>query len=386
MAAYIVQSDPLHADPHVHATSTRAIVQSPFQMPEPAMTTKAYGAQSADKPLEPMDIQRRAPGPQDVQIDIAFCGVCHSDLHTVRSEWGGTRFPCIPGHEIVGRVSATGSDVNSYKVGDIVGVGCLVGSCQRCASCADGLEQYCENGFVGTYNGPTPDAPGHTLGGYSQRIVVDEKFVLKIRHAEDQLAAVAPLLCAGITTYSPLRHWNVGPGKKVGVVGIGGLGHMGVKIAHAMGAHVIAFTSSDSKRQAALDLGADEVVVSRNPAEMNAHTGSFDLILNTVAASHSLDAYTALLKRDGTLVLVGVPEHPHPSPNVANLIFKRRAIAGSLIGGIAETQEMLDFCAEKGIVADIEMIRAQDIDVAYDRMVKSDVKYRFVIDCATLSA
>jgi uncharacterized zinc-type alcohol dehydrogenase-like protein len=348
------------------------------------MTTKAYGAQSADQPLEPMEIQRRAPGPQDVQIDIAYCGVCHSDLHTVRAEWGGTLYPCVPGHEIVGRVSAAGAKVGGYRVGDVVGVGCLVGSCQRCASCAEGLEQYCENGFVGTYNGPTPDAPGHTLGGYSQRIVVDEKFVLKIRHPEDQLAAVAPLLCAGITTYSPLRHWNVGPGKKVGVVGIGGLGHMGVKIAHAMGATVVAFTSSDNKRQAALDLGADDVVISRNPAEMKKHTGSFDLILDTVAASHSLDAYTALLKRDGTLVLVGVPEDPHPSPMVAALIFKRRAIAGSLIGGIAETQEMLDFCADKGIVADIEMIRADGIDAAYDRMVRSDVKYRFVIDCATL--
>ncbi|KZC35100.1 zinc-binding dehydrogenase, partial [Rhodanobacter sp. FW510-R12] len=319
------------------------------------------------------------------QIDIAYCGVCHSDLHTVRSEWGGTLYPCVPGHEIVGHVSAVGGAVSGFKVGDTVGVGCLVGSCQHCAACDEGLEQYCENGFVGTYNGPTADAPGHTLGGYSQRIVVDKKFVLKIRHPEAQLAAVAPLLCAGITTYSPLRHWNTGPGKKVGVVGIGGLGHMGVKIAHAMGAYVVAFTSSESKRQDALNLGADEVVVSRNAGEMKAHANSFDLILNTVAASHSLDAYTSLLKRDGTLVLVGVPEHPHPSPSIANLIFKRRAIAGSLIGGIAETQEMLDFCAEKGIVADIEMIPMQKIDEAYDRMVKSDVKYRFVIDNATLA-
>lgn len=349
------------------------------------MTTKAYGAHAADKPLEPIDIQRRAPGPRDVQIDIAFCGVCHSDLHTVRSEWGGTLYPCVPGHEIVGRVSAVGGDVSNFKVGDTVGVGCMVDSCQHCASCAEGLEQYCENGFTGTYNGATKDAPGHTLGGYSQRIVVDDRFVLKIRHPQEQLAAVAPLLCAGITTYSPLRHWNVGPGQKVGIVGIGGLGHMGVKIAHAMGAHVVAFTTSDSKRQAALDLGADEVVVSRNRDEMKAHTGSFDFILNTVAASHSLDDYTALLKRDGTLVLVGVPEHPHPSPSVGNLIFKRRAIAGSLIGGIAETQEMLDFCAEKGIVADIEMIRMQEIDDAYDRMARSDVKYRFVIDNASLA-
>ncbi|RCS30804.1 NAD(P)-dependent alcohol dehydrogenase [Rhodanobacter denitrificans] len=350
------------------------------------MTTKAYGAHAADKPLQPIDIERRAPGPQDVQIDIVYCGVCHSDLHTVRSEWGGTLYPCVPGHEIVGHVSAVGSAVTGFKLGDTVGVGCLVGSCQHCASCDEGLEQYCENGFVGTYNGPTKDAPGHTLGGYSQRIVVDRKFVLKIRHPEEQLAAVAPLLCAGITTYSPLRHWNAGPGKKVGVVGIGGLGHMGVKIAHAMGAYVVAFTTSESKRQDALDLGADEVVVSRNEGEMRAHAGSFDLILNTVAASHSLDAYTSLLKRDGTLVLVGVPEHPHPTPSIANLIFKRRAIAGSLIGGIAETQEMLDFCADKGIVADIEMITAQQIDEAYDRMVKSDVKYRFVIDNSSLAA
>jgi len=349
------------------------------------MTTKAYGAHAADKPLQSLDIERRAPGPQDVQIEIAYCGVCHSDLHTVRSEWGGTLYPCVPGHEIVGHVSAIGSAVTGFKVGDTVGVGCLVGSCQHCAACDEGLEQYCENGFVGTYNGPTKDAPGHTLGGYSQRIVVDRKFVLKIRHPEAQLAAVAPLLCAGITTYSPLRHWKVGPGSKVGVVGIGGLGHMGVKLAHAMGAHVVAFTTSDNKRQAALDLGANEVVVSRNADEMKAHANSFDFILNTVAASHSLDAFTSLLKRDGTMVLVGVPEHPHPSPNIANLIFKRRAIAGSLIGGIAETQEMLDFCADKGIVSDIEMIPAQKIDEAYDRMVKGDVKYRFVIDNATLA-
>ncbi|MGA9332937.1 MAG: NAD(P)-dependent alcohol dehydrogenase [Rudaea sp.] len=349
------------------------------------MTTKAYGAHAADKPLEPIDITRRKPGPHDVQIDIAYCGVCHSDLHTVRSEWGGTLYPCVPGHEIVGHVSAVGSEVSGFKVGDTVGVGCLVNSCQHCAACDEGLEQYCENGFTLTYNGPTKDAPGHTLGGYSQRIVVDAKFVLKIRHPEDQLAAVAPLLCAGITTYSPLRHWNVGPGKKVGIVGIGGLGHMGVKIAHAMGAHVVAFTSSEKKRQDARDLGADEVVVSRNEKEMKAQANSFDFILNTVAASHSLDAYSSLLKRDGTMVLVGVPEHPHPSPNIGNLIFKRRAIAGSLIGGLPETQEMLDFCAEKGIVADIEMIAAREINKAYDRMVKSDVKYRFVIDNATLA-
>lgn len=345
---------------------------------------RAYGVHAADQAFQAIDIARRAPGPRDVQIDIAFCGICHSDLHTARSEWAGTLYPCVPGHEIVGTVSAVGSEVRTFNPGDVVGVGCLVDSCQRCAACDEHLEQYCENGFVGTYNGPTPDAPGHTLGGYSQRIVVDERFVLHVTHPPEQLAAVAPLLCAGITTYSPLKHWNAGPGKKVGVVGIGGLGHMGVKIAHALGAHVVAFTTSESKRQDAHDLGADEVVISRNAAEMKAHRNSFDLILNTVAASHDLDAYTALLKRDGTLVLVGVPEHAHPAPNVGNLIFKRRAIAGSLIGGIAETQEMLDFCAQHGIVADIETIHADGIDTAYERMLNSDVKYRFVIDCATM--
>ncbi|HYG48640.1 MAG TPA: NAD(P)-dependent alcohol dehydrogenase [Allosphingosinicella sp.] len=350
------------------------------------MAVKAYAAAAADRPLEPIDIERRPPGPRDVQIDIAFCGVCHSDLHTVRSEWAGTIYPCVPGHEIVGHVSAVGGKVTRFAVGEAVGVGCLVDSCQHCASCAEGLEQFCENGFTGTYNSPTPDAPGHTLGGYSQRIVVDERFVLAIRHPEEQLAAVAPLLCAGITTWSPLRHWQAGPGKKVGIVGIGGLGHMGIKLAHALGARTVAFTTSESKRQDALDLGADEVVVSRDAEAMQAHAGSFDFILNTVAASHDLDAFTQLLKRDGTLCLVGVPEHAHPSPNVGVLIFGRRSIAGSLIGGIAETQEMLDFCAEKGIVADIEMIRADGIEQAYDRMQKSDVKYRFVIDNASLAA
>ncbi|WP_375198008.1 NAD(P)-dependent alcohol dehydrogenase [Sphingobium sp.] len=349
------------------------------------MVVKAYGAHAADKPLEPIDIERRPVGAHDVQIAIAYCGVCHSDLHQVRSEWGGTLYPCVPGHEIVGHVTAVGEAVTRFGIGDTVGVGCMVDSCQHCASCDEGLEQYCENGFTGTYNGQTPDAPGHTLGGYSQSITVSDKFVLKISHPADQLAAVAPLLCAGITTYSPLRHWDVGPGKKVGIVGIGGLGHMGIKLAHAMGAHVVAFTTSESKRQDALDLGADEVVISRDADQMAAQANSFDFILNTVAASHNLDSFTGLLKRDGTLCLVGVPEHPHPSPNVAALIFRRRAIAGSLIGGIAETQEMLDFCAEKGITADIEMIAAQDIEAAYERMVKSDVKYRFVIDNASLA-
>ncbi|GAA0778009.1 NAD(P)-dependent alcohol dehydrogenase [Brevundimonas olei] len=351
------------------------------------MTVKAYGAHAADKPLEALDIVRRAPGEHDVQIEIAYCGVCHSDLHTVRGEWAGTLYPCVPGHEIVGRVSAVGAHVSRFKEGDLVGVGCMVDSCQACASCDEGLEQYCEGtGMVGTYNGRTPDAPGHTLGGYSQRIVVSEKFVVKVSHPEDQLAAVAPLLCAGITTWSPLRHWNVGPGKKVGVVGIGGLGHMGVKLAHALGAQTVAFTTSENKRADAKALGADQVVVSRNSLEMDEHLGSFDMILNTVAASHDLDAYTRLLKRDGVLVLVGVPEHGHPSPSVYNLVSRRRAIAGSMIGGITETQEMLDFCAEHGIVADIEMIPIQQIEDAYARMSRSDVKYRFVIDSASLAA
>ena len=350
------------------------------------MNTKAYGAHAADQPLAQIDIQRRAPGPRDVQVEIAFCGICHSDLHTVRSEWPGTRYPCVPGHEIVGEVSAVGAEVTGFRVGDTVGVGCMVDSCQQCAACADGLEQYCERGFVGTYNGRTQDPPGHTLGGYSQRIVVDERFVLRISHPKEQLAAVAPLLCAGITTYSPLRHWKVGPGSKVGVVGIGGLGHMGIKIARAMGAHVVAFTTSEHKREDALKLGASEVVVSRDAAAMAAHTGSFDFILDTVAASHVLDAFTVLLKRDGTLCLVGVPENPHPSPNVGALIFGRRSIAGSLIGGIAETQEMLDFCAEHGIVSEVEMIDARGIDAAYERMLRSDVKYRFVIDGASFAA
>ena len=348
------------------------------------MTVNAYGAHAGDKPLEPIEITRRAPGLHDVQIDIAYCGICHSDLHQVRAEWAGTLFPCVPGHEIVGRVSAVGVQVSGFAVGDLVGVGCLVDSCQHCEDCERGLENYCDSTVL-TYNSPSADAPGHTLGGYSEQIVVHERYVLHVRHPEEQLAAVAPLLCAGLTTYSPLRHWNAGPGKKVGIVGIGGLGHMGVKLAHAMGAHVVAFTTSDSKRQAALDLGADEVVVSRNAEEMAAHATSFDLIVNTVAAPHDLDAFLLLLKRDGTMTLVGAPAIPHPSPGVFNLILKRRSIAGSAIGGIPETQQMLDFCAEHGIVADIELIRADEINDAYERMLKGDVKYRFVIDNATLS-
>ncbi|APW93792.1 MULTISPECIES: NADPH-dependent aldehyde reductase YahK [Enterobacteriaceae] len=348
------------------------------------MKIKAVGAYSAKQPLEPMDITRREPGPNDVKIEIAYCGVCHSDLHQVRSEWAGTVYPCVPGHEIVGRVVAVGDQVEKYAPGDLGGVGCIVDSCKHCEECEDGLENYCDH-MTGTYNSPTPDEPGHTLGGYSQQIVVHERYVLRIRHPQEQLAAVAPLLCAGITTYSPLRHWQAGPGKKVGVVGIGGLGHMGIKLAHAMGAHVVAFTTSEAKREAAKALGADEVVNSRNADEMAAHLKSFDFILNTVAAPHNLDDFTTLLKRDGTMTLVGAPATPHKSPEVFNLIMKRRAIAGSMIGGIPETQEMLDFCAEHGIVADIEMIRADQINEAYERMLRGDVKYRFVIDNRTLT-
>src|SRR3954469_21874440 len=348
------------------------------------MTVKAYGAHAADKPLEPMAIHRREPGPRDVEIDILWCGVCHSDLHTVRSEWGGTLYPCVPGHEIVGRVKRAGGEGTKFAVGDTGGVGRLGGRRGHWPSCGEGLEQYCEVGMVGTYNGPTQDPPGHTLGGYSQRIVVDQDFVLRIGHGEDQLAAAAPLLCAGITTWSPLRHWGAGPGKKVGIVGIGGLGHIGIKLSHALGARTVAFTTSPDKIADARALGADEVVVSKDEAQMKKHLNSFDLILDTVAAPHNLDAFTALLKRDGTMALVGAPSSPHPSPAVFNLVFKRRAIAGSLIGGIPETQEMLDFCAKHGITSDIEMIKMQDIETAYARMLKSDVKYRFVIDMASL--
>lgn len=344
--------------------------------------TRAYAAREASEPLAPYTFERRMPGDRDVAIEILFCGVCHSDLHTARNEWHNTMYPSVPGHEIVGRVVAVGSAVKKFKEGDTVGVGCMVDSCQHCASCAEGLEQYCENGFTGTYNGPLFGGE-NTYGGYSSSIVVDEKFVLSVSHT-DNLAAVAPLLCAGITTYSPLRQWKVGKGQKVGIVGLGGLGHMGVKIAAAMGAHVVLFTTSPGKKADALRLGASEVVVSKNETEMAAHANSFDFILNSVAAPHNLDAFIGLLKRDGTMTLVGAPDSPHPSPNVFGLIMGRRRLAGSLIGGIAETQEMLDFCAQHGIVSDIEMIRMDEINTAYERMLKSDVKYRFVIDMATL--
>lgn len=348
--------------------------------------TKAisYAAHSAKEPLSFFQFERREVGPKDIQIEILFCGVCHSDLHTARNEWQNSVYPVVPGHEIVGRVTSVGADVKTFKVGDLAGVGCLVDSCRVCADCTDGLEQYCDH-EVFTYNSPDKHTGKTTYGGYSNQIVVDEHFVLHISDKLD-LAAVAPLLCAGITTYSPLKHWKVGKGSKVGIVGLGGLGHMAVKLAHAMGADVVLFTTSSNKVEDAKRLGADEVVISKNPDEMKAHLNSFDFILNTVAAAHNLDVFTELLKRDGTMCLNGVPEHAHPSPNIGSLIFKRRQIAGSLIGGIKETQEMLDFCAEHNITSDIEIIAIQDINSAYERMLKGDVKYRFVIDMATLKA
>jgi uncharacterized zinc-type alcohol dehydrogenase-like protein len=346
--------------------------------------TRGYAALTAKDALAPFSFERRDPGPDDVRIEILYCGVCHSDLHTARNEWHNTLYPSVPGHEIVGRVVAVGDKVTRFKPGDTAAVGCMVDSCGRCASCGDGLEQYCENGFTGTYNGHIFGGGGaNTYGGYSDSIVVKEHFVLRVAPGQE-LAGVAPLLCAGITTYSPLRNWNVGPGQKVGIVGLGGLGHMGVKIAAAMGAKVVLFTTSPEKRADGLRLGASEVVVSKNEQEMAAHANSFDFILNTVAAPHNLDAFTALLKRDGTMCLVGAPAEPHPSPNVFNLIFRRRSLAGSLIGGIKQTQEMLDFCAEHGIVSDIELIPISKINEAYERMLRGDVRYRFVIDMASL--
>ncbi|HEV8051396.1 MAG TPA: NAD(P)-dependent alcohol dehydrogenase [Parachlamydiaceae bacterium] len=349
--------------------------------------TLAYAAASASTPLAPFNLERREPGPKDIQIEILYCGVCHSDIHTARNEWKGTVYPAVPGHEIVGRITKVGNEVKAFKVGEFAAVGCLVDSCHTCPSCQANLEQYCEKGFVGTYNSPDKHNNGKmTYGGYSERIVVDEKFVLHIpkEFTESDLPGVAPLLCAGITTYSPLRHWKIGKGSKVGVVGLGGLGHMAIKLAHAMGAHVVLFTTSPGKVDDAKKLGANEVVISKNPEEMKKHLNTFNFIINTVAASHNLDPYLELLKLDGTMCLVGAPAEPHPSPSITNLIFKRRSICGSLIGGIKETQEMLDFCAKHHLTSDIEMISIQDINEAYDRILKSDVKYRFVIDMASL--
>ncbi len=347
---------------------------------------KAYAAHSATSPLAPFTIPRREPRPQDLQIQILFCGVCHSDLHQVRNEWEGaipTVYPVVPGHEIVGRVVKVGSAVKKFKEGDIAAVGCLVDSCRACPSCLDGDEAFCENGATFTYNSEDKVLAGVTYGGYSDSIVVDEYFALKVSPKLD-LAATAPLLCAGITTYSPLRHWKVGKGQKVGIVGLGGLGHMGVKFAHAFGANVVLFTTSPNKSADAKRLGADEVVISKNPDEMLKHAGSFNFILDCVSAEHDLNAYIALLKRNGTLTLVGAPEKPLPV-GAFNLIFGRHSLAGSAIGGLRETQEMLDFCADHNITSDIERISIQQINQAYDRLLKGDVKYRFVIDSASLS-
>jgi alcohol dehydrogenase (NADP+) len=363
---------------HIHETPAGGATALTDGLP-----TRGYAAARAGSPLAPFAFERRTPGPSDVLIDILFCGVCHSDLHQVRDEWGGGLFPMVPGHEIVGRVAQTGTEVTRLAPGDLVGVGCMVDSCGHCSDCVEGLEQFCQNTLTLTYNSPDPVSGGSTYGGYSSRIVVDEHFVLRVSEKLDP-AAAAPLLCAGITTYSPLRHWEVGPGQRVGVVGLGGLGHMGIKFAHAMGAGVTLFTTSPGKAEDARRLGADEVIVSRNAEEMSRHSRRFDFILDTVAVPHDLDAYLTMLKRDGTLCLVGAPDSPHPSPAVFKLILGRRSIAGSPIGGIRETQEMLDFCAEKGIASDTEVIPMQGINEAYERMLRSDVKYRFVIDLATL--
>jgi uncharacterized zinc-type alcohol dehydrogenase-like protein len=346
---------------------------------------KAYAAQSATSPLAPFTLARRSPRPQDVQIEILYCGVCHSDLHQVRNEWQSvmpTTYPCVPGHEIVGRVVKVGSAVKKFKENDIAAVGCMVDSCRVCASCLAGEEQFCEKFMTLTYNGQDKILGGVTYGGYTDSIVVDEAYVLRVGNKLDP-AGAAPLLCAGITTYSPMRHWKVGKGQKVGIVGLGGLGHMGVKFAHAFGAHVVLFTTSPSKTADALRLGADEVVISKNEAEMEKHAASFNFILDAVSAEHDLNAYLRLLKLDGTMTLVGAPEKPAPISSF-NLIMKRRSLAGSAIGGIRETQEMLNFCAENGITSDIELIPIQQINQAYDRLLKGDVKYRFVIDMASL--
>ncbi len=348
------------------------------------MKTNSYAAQSATTPLAPFAIQRRDPGPHDVQIDILYCGVCHTDVHIARNEWQGTIYPCVPGHEIIGRVTKAGAHVTKFEEGDTVGVGCMVDSCRTCENCKADLEQFCEAGATFTYNAPDKHLGGMTYGGYSGSVVVDEAFVLQIPKALDP-AAAAPLLCAGITTYSPLRHYNVAKGQKVGVVGLGGLGHMGMKLAKSFGAHVVAFTHSQGKVADALRLGADEVVYSKNDTEMKKHLNSFHFILDTVSAQHDINAYLVMLKREGTLTQVGVPAEPL-AVQVGSLIFGRRNFSGSLIGGIKETQEMLDFCGRNNITADIEIVPIQRINEAYDRIVKNDVKYRFVIDMASLKA
>ena len=348
-------------------------------------TTRAFAAQSATSPLAPHTIQRREPTPTDVEIDILYCGVCHSDIHLARNEWGGSSiYPIVPGHEILGRVTRTGPKVTKFKPGDLAAVGCMVDSCRTCPTCAKGLEQFCTSGPIWTYNAPDKHSGLMTYGGYSERIVTDEAFALKVPANLDP-AAAAPLLCAGITTYSPLKHWGATKGKKIGIIGLGGLGHMGVKFAHAFGAHTVLFTTSQSKVADGKRLGADEVVISKDQAAMAAHAGSFDMILDTVSAPHDINAYLSLLKLDGSLVLVGIPPEALPL-GAFMLIAPRRHVSGSLIGGIAETQDMLDFCGEHNISCDIELIKIQQINEAYERMLKSDVKYRFVIDMASLKS
>ena len=346
--------------------------------------TKAYAAQSATDRLAPFTIPRREPGAKDVALEILFCGVCHSDLHTARSEWPGSLYPCVPGHEIVGRVTSVGPEVSRFKEGDTVAVGVMVDSCRTCSSCQAGLQQYCLQGFTGTYNSPDKKSGGHTFGGYSSSITTEEEFVYHVPAGLD-LGAVAPLLCAGITTYSPLRHWGAGKGKKVGIVGLGGLGHMGLKFAHAMGAETVLFTTSESKVADGKKLGADDVIISKNKDEMKKHATSFDLIVDCVSAPHDINDYLAQLKLDGTLCQVGLPPDPL-AINTFNMIIPRRNFAGSCIGGVPETQEMLDFCGEHGIVSDVEMIKIDYVNEAYERMVKADVKYRFVIDMASLKS
>jgi len=345
--------------------------------------TRAYGAQSETADIAPLTIERRTPRPDDVSIRIDYCGICHTDIHFARNDWGRTVYPVVPGHEIVGRVTAVGDAVTQFRPGDRVGVGCLVDSCRDCPACEEGLEQYCDNGFTATYNGEDRQDGSITYGGYSEAIVVSERFVLRMPETLDA-AASAPLLCAGITTYSPLREFGVGAGDRVAVVGMGGLGHMGVKFARAMGAEVTLFTRSESKRDEALRQGAHKVVISTDDDQMSAVAGTFDYILDTVPVAHDLNPYVNALKRDGTLILVGLLEPVEPPLDAGAVVFRRRRLAGSLIGGLPETQEMLDFCAEHDIVCDIEMLDIGSIDEAYARMQKSDVRYRFVIDMNTL--
>ena len=344
---------------------------------------KAYGTDAADAPLEQMEIQRRGLTAKDIEIEILYCGVCHSDLHTARNDWGFTTYPTIVGHEIVGKVTKVGTDVSKLKVGDFAAVGCLVDSCHTCDNCKQDLEQYCSNGWIGTYNSPDKHLGGMTYGGYSEKIVVDEHFVLKVP-ANLDLAATAPLLCAGITTWSPLRHWKVSKGSKVAVVGLGGLGHMGIKLAKGLGAEVTLFSRSPGKEKDAFDLGADAVIISTDDSQMAAVAGKFDLIINTVPYVHDINPYISTLNTNGTLVLVGYLGPLDPFLNSVPMIMGRKSVAGSLIGGIAETQEMLDFCGKQNIVSEIELIKMQDINEAYERMLKSDVRYRFVIDMASL--